>query len=112
MKLKFPITIAAALLTGSAAFAATATQTVSGADGAVITFTRSATELTIEYRAPGVSDSCGVYALFGTQREIGSAVVPFQQSKEGSTVFLPFKADLFVSAKADLVREQNWKRWK
>src|SRR5262249_51181031 len=53
-----------------------------------------------------------VFTAFGTHREIGAAVLPFQQNIEGSTVFLPFKADLLVCAKSDSSTERNWKHWK
>jgi len=51
----------------------------------------------------------------GPHREIGTAVLPFAQDAEGSTVFLPFKSDLLLSAEirngqiASFIR--RWERW-
>ena len=91
-------------------------QIISGADGASITISLTKADLQIEYRAPGVDASTAVFVALGTHRDIGSAVLPFQREQEGSTVFLPFKADLLLSAKlgaepASCV-ERTWTRWK
>ena len=92
-------------------------QTISGADGASITITISDAELAIEYDPPEQSSATNaVYVALGTHREIGSAVVPFQREQEGSTVFLPFKADLLFLARArkDSLScvERTWQHWK
>jgi glycosidase len=91
-------------------------QTIKGADGSFIVITLSQKEVTIAYRAPGiVADRNRVYLALGLHEEIGSAVLPFQQEQEGSTVFLPFKADRLLSVKASqgsAVREQKWSNWK
>jgi glycosidase len=88
-------------------------QTVSGSNGVKITVSVSDADLIIEYRAPDfIADKSAVYVALGTHREIGSAVVPFQREQEGSTVFLPFKADLLVYGKADSCLERKWEKWK
>src|ERR1043165_4093081 len=87
-------------------------QTISGADGASIDFAVSDTELTIAYRAPNLNEHCAVFAALGTHREVGAAVLPFKQQDEGSTVFLPFKADLLLCAKPDSNTSRDWKQWK
>ena len=89
-----------------------AKQTLAGANGASITFTLSDVDLAIEYRAPELNEHCAIFAALGTHHEIGSAVVPFQQGQEGSTVFLPFKADLIVSVKSGSNLKRKWERWK
>ncbi len=47
---------------------------------------------------------------------MGSAVLPFGQHAEGSTVFLPFKADLIFSAEVrnDAIQTflARWERWR
>jgi glycosidase len=97
-------------------------QAISGSDGATIAFSLSDAELAIEYQAPDLNDQCAVYVALGTHSEIGSAVVPFQQAHEGSTVFLPFKADLFFYCRAGAPPadssasassfKSKWERWK
>jgi len=92
-------------------------QTISGSNGATITISVSDVDLVVEYRAPDVvAARCAVFIALGTHREIGSAIVPFQREAEGSTVFLPFKADLLVWTKSQsgqIVRnERKWQRWR
>ena len=92
-------------------------QTISGSDGASVTFSHSGKDLLVEYRVPGsVADRTAVYLALGIHREIGSAVVPFQREQEGSTVFLPFKADLLLYTKLQTeplsCHERKWERWK
>jgi glycosidase len=90
-------------------------QTISGADGAAITISLTPADLQIEYRAPGLDDSSAIFVALGTHHEIGSAVVPFRREQEGSTVFLPFKADLLVFLKFGepaACRERKWTHWK
>jgi glycosidase len=89
------------------------TQTVPGSDGAKITLSVSQTDVVIAYRAPDfTADKNTVYIALGTHRQIGSAVVPFQRNHEGSTVFLPFKADWLVYAGRGSCLERKWEKWK
>lgn len=71
-------------------------------------------ELTIRYRAANVSEN-NVYVALNTHRELGSAVLPFECNHAGSTVFLPFKADLFFFVTSDHGKpncyQRQWKHW-
>ena len=91
-------------------------QVISGADGASITISLTKADLQIEYSVPAANASTAVFIALGTHHDIGSAVVPFQREQEGSTVFLPFKADLLLSAKLGVepasCLERNWTHWK
>lgn len=91
-------------------------QTVTGADGASLAISVSDADLVLEYRVPGlVNEHNRVYLAFATHRDIGSAILPFERGKEGSTLFLPFKADLLLStatAKSPTVSERRWEKWK
>lgn len=111
--------IRGALVYALAFFAATghaekslAKQALNGSDGSSITFSVSEADVVIEYRAPELNERGAVYAALGTHRDIGSAVIPFQQGQEGSTVFLPFKADRLVCAKSARSYERKWEQWK
>ncbi len=89
------------------------TQIISGSAGAKITLSVSDADFSIEYRAPYlVTGKSAVYVALGTHREIGSAVIPFQRNQEGSTVFLPFKADLLAYARSGSCLERKWEKWK
>jgi glycosidase len=92
-------------------------ETIAGSDNVAITVAFSPAELIIGYRLPGPGGgSQSFFLALGTQREIGGAVLPFAQHAEGSTVFLPFKADLLLSAetKGDQIVPflRRWKRWR
>jgi glycosidase len=70
-----------------------------GSDNIAITVSVSSTEVTIALGLPGTIENPETFFVaLGTHREIGAAVLPFAQQEEGSTVFLPFKADLLLSA--------------
>jgi glycosidase len=74
-------------------------ENLAGSDDVGITVAVSPAEFVIGYRPPGLSEnSLNLCTAFGTHREIGAAVLPFSQHLEGSTVFLPFKSDLLLSA--------------
>jgi glycosidase len=85
------------------------------ADDALVELSIDDNELTICYRAANLSGN-NVYLALNTRREIGSAVLPFDCNHDGSTVFLPFKADLFLFAACDRARtechERRWENWK
>ncbi len=91
-------------------------QIISGAEGASITISLTKADIQIDYRAPGVDANTTIFVALGTHREIGSAVIPFQREQEGSTVFLPFKADLLLSTKLGVepasCLQRNWTHWK
>ncbi|PYJ85908.1 MAG: hypothetical protein DME70_08845, partial [Verrucomicrobia bacterium] len=92
-------------------------ETIAGSDNVSISVAVSDTRLTIFYRRPKPSsDAINLFLPLGTHREIGAAVLPFAQHFEGSTVFLPFKSDLFfaVEAKAQhvLCFARKWEGWR
>ena len=71
----------------------------------------------MRYRAPGSGEAAqNLFVALGTRRGLGAAVLPFNQHAEGSTVFLPFKADLLLSAeiRADKIFAfiRRWERWR
>ena len=91
-------------------------QSLKGADSASITLSLSEAEVTISYRASeALTEHARVYLAIGSHQQIGAVVLPFQREQAGSTVFLPFKADRFLSARgspAGAVQEQKWENWK
>lgn len=93
-------------------------ETCAGSDGVVITVGASPVEVVVRYQPAGpVLGPLNLYLPLGTHREIGAAVLPFGHAQECSTVLLPFKSDLLLSAE---IRKtgvkcfrrvwQNW-RW-
>ena len=92
-------------------------ETFAGSDNVAITVGVAAAELTLAFRPAGPSgDPLTLFIAFGTQREIGAAVLPFAQHTEGSTVFLSFKADLLLSAHITNGRSElfvrRWEAWR
>jgi len=92
-------------------------ETFAGSDNVAITVAVSQAELIIRYRLPEPSErSQNLFVALGTHQEIGAAVLPFSQDREGSTVFLPFKCDLLLLAES---RQdgitcflRRWERWR
>jgi glycosidase len=73
--------------------------TFAGSDNVALTVGLAVSELTIRYRPPGPRENAlNIFVALGTHEEIGAAVLPFGQDAEGSTVFLPFKSDLLLTA--------------
>ena len=95
---------------------ALAKHTLPGSDGATIAVSRSDTDLVIEHQTPATSGDRSVFLAIGSHNEIGSAVIPFTEKEEGSTVFLPFKADrLFtfkISGNNCTAFRRDWQNWK
>jgi glycosidase len=93
-----------------------AKQTISGSDSAVIAVSTTDAELVIDYQTRGIEENRTVFVAIGSHREQGSAVVPFSEKQEGSTVFLPFKADrlfAFEMGKDSLsISQRVWQNWK
>ncbi|HEV2842384.1 MAG TPA: alpha-amylase family glycosyl hydrolase [Chthoniobacterales bacterium] len=92
-------------------------QTIAGSDGVSISAAISERELVFRYRPPAPRENAlNIYVALGTHQEIGAAVLPFAQHAEGSTVFLPFKCDLFLSAESrpnGITRFlRRWERWR
>lgn len=87
------------------------------ADDALIAFEVSDRHLVVRYTSPYLQgENSTVYLALGTHREIGAAVLPFERNYEGSTVYLPFKADHLVAVNCRpqpatlLVRK--WTQWR
>jgi glycosidase len=95
-------------------------QTIAGSDGALIQWSCSQDHLLLTYRlASPDHGSFVVFVAIRTDREIGSAIVPFSRDQDGSTVFLPFNADLLIRAAPSLGLDQpypceqrRWEHWK
>jgi glycosidase len=73
--------------------------------------------LTIRYQPPQPSENAlCIYFVLGTHRQIGAAILPFAQHLEGSTVFLPFKSDLLLSAEVRAGQivgfMRKWEQWR
>jgi glycosidase len=92
-------------------------ETFAGSDSVALTVGVAAGELTIGYRPPGPTENAlNIFIALGTHEEIGAAVLPFGQHAEGSTVFLPFKSDLLLTAEirngeiTSFIRW--WERWR
>lgn len=90
---------------------------ISGSDNVSITVTVAGSELVIAYRPAGRCEGRQtIFIAIGTHREIGAAILPFGRDEEGSTVFLPWKADLLLSAETgngDIVAHlRKWERWR
>jgi glycosidase len=90
---------------------------IAGSDNVTIAVVVSAREIAFRYRAASPIESApNIFIALRTHREIGAAVLPFGQHAEGSTVFLPFKADLLLSAEirggqiVSFIR--RWERWR
>ncbi|HEY4281904.1 MAG TPA: alpha-amylase family glycosyl hydrolase [Chthoniobacterales bacterium] len=93
-----------------------AKQTFSGSDGAAIAISTTDTELIIDYHIPGTDRTRTTFVAVGTHTEQGSAVIPFSEKQEGSTIFLPFKADRLlaveIGADSQSVSQRLWQQWK
>ena len=92
-------------------------QTIAGSDHVSITVAISERDLIFRYRPPAPSENAlNIHVALGTRRQIGAAVLPFARHAEGSTVFLPFKSDLLLSAEiragqiVGFIR--RWDRWR
>src|ERR1043166_2481730 len=71
---------------------------ITGADGAGIRVSIEGATLRVHYEAPEIEQpQHRVFIALDSDPKGGSAVVPFAQRAEGSTVFLPFNADRIYS---------------
>ena len=90
-----------------------ADQLLDGADGAKIKLSIADAALRIEYSAPAPVAPAWERTIFialdlgGSE---GSAVLPFAEKLEGSTVFLPFRANKFYALQAGTKSEKEWRR--
>jgi len=92
-------------------------QTIAGSDATVIDVGVSQSELTIGYKTPQPNgNALTIFIALGTHRQIGATVLPFSHHFEGSTVFLPFKCDLLLSAELRTGQIvcflRKWERWR
>ena len=93
-------------------------QTIDASDGVSIELQITDRDLGFAYRFPFTIDGPqNIFVALRTHDEIGSAVLPFAQHVEGSTVFLPFNADRLLTFEirrtevAHFIRRwENW-RW-
>jgi glycosidase len=88
-----------------------------GSNNVSITVATSEADLLVAYRPAGPCESGqSIFIAIGSHREIGAAVLPFARHQEGSTVFLPFRADLLLSVEiggAGIVPfVRRWERWR
>ena len=87
-------------------------ETFAGSDSVALTVAAAAGELTIGYRPPRPTENAlSIFVALGTHEEIGAAVLPFGQHAEGSTVFLPFKSDLLLTAEIRNGQITSFIRW-
>ena len=91
--------------------------TVLGSDGATLKFSIAQDRLQVDYRCPSGGDGeRTVFLALQTKAEAGSAVVPFSETFEGSTVFLPCQANqiylLAMGADSSSVSKRTWENWK
>ncbi|HEX5176082.1 MAG TPA: alpha-amylase family glycosyl hydrolase, partial [Chthoniobacteraceae bacterium] len=88
-----------------------------GSDGATVEFSIAQDKLQVEYCCPGRGDwEWTVFVVLRTGGEAGSAVVPFSETFEGSTVFLPFQANqiyrLATSRGSSSISKRTWENWR
>ena len=88
---------------------------IAGSDNVSITITGSKRELIVRYHPPPTQNPLNLFIALRTHREIGAAVLPFARHLEGSTLFLPFNADLLLSSeiRSDQIVSflRRWKDW-
>ena len=85
-------------------------------DGATVRFSITGEKLQIDYSCRDVDWERTVFVALKTGSETGSAVIPFGESFEGSTVFLPFQADklylLQMGTDKSKALKRTWENWK
>ncbi len=84
----------------AAALPAAETYEATGADAVRYAATQTPDALVLRIAGAGIDQpEQAVFVALGLDRSAGSLIVPFAKGFEGSTVFLPFKADLLLTAK-------------
>ena len=93
-------------------------QTIFGLDNVSIEIEVTAADVCFACHFPAIIEGAqNISFVFATRREIGSAILPFARDAEGSTVFLPFNADLLLVIEiregdaTGFVRRWNDWRW-
>ena len=92
---------------------AAVTQTVEGAEGAKIKLSVTEEALRIEYSVPAPAApewERTIFIALDLGGSEGSAVLPFAEKLEGSTVFLPFRANRFYALQAGTKSDKEWRR--
>ena len=88
-------------------------QEFSGADGAKIKYSIVDDALQIDYHVPppvAPEWTRTVFIALDLGGSNGSAVLPFEENTEGSTVFLPFRADKFYAIQSGTEAAREWRR--
>ncbi|MEO5719613.1 MAG: alpha-amylase family glycosyl hydrolase [Chthoniobacterales bacterium] len=85
-------------------------------DGPTLKFSVMEKKLQIDYSCRDLDWERTVFLALKSGPETGSAVIPFGESFEGSTVFLPFQADrlylLQMGTDHSKVFKRTWENWK
>lgn len=85
-------------------------------DNPAVKFSVSHEQLEIEFNQPTFGPGTTLFFALRTGNELGSAVVPFAENFEGSTVFLPFQADRLylveLAGESGRILERRWEKWK
>jgi glycosidase len=101
----------------SATLAGVREQTITGSDNVTVSVRLTENDILLRYGARGDFDrGQNIFLALGTRREMGASVLPFAQHKEGSTVFVPFRADRVFSVEVRSARMESfirrWERWR
>ncbi len=84
-------------------------------DGPSLKFSIHGEKLQIDYSSRDQDWERTVFLALKTGSETGSAVVPFGETFEGSTVFLPFQADqlylLQLGTDSEKFFKRTWENW-
>ncbi len=81
-------------------------------DGAILRFARTENALVLRYGLTKPStDRQTVFLALGDRSPGGSAILPFGENAEGSTVFLPFRAQQLFLLRPGKNRQRLWQDW-
>jgi glycosidase len=87
-----------------------------GSDGALVDFFVATDHLQIKYRCAKVRNEHTLFIALRTSSDAGSAVLPFSENFEGSTIFLAFQAtDFYIVRRQQdsaTVFWRTWENWK
>src|SRR4051812_45132850 len=89
---------------------------VCAVENPAVKFSVAHEQLEIEFQQPTFGAATTLFFALRTGSELGSAVVPFAENFEGSTVFLPFQADrlylIELGSENGKILERRWENWK
>ena len=84
-------------------------------DGQEVKFFRAHEQFEVGFSGVALSPGTTFFVALRAGKELGSAVIPFGESFEGSTVFLPFQADRLyfvqIGSENGKVFERRWEKW-